>query len=72
MLQVENINTKKIYAMKIILPIKKYIESAKVEAKLVEKVLSADKYNKSHCIKIYEYFHFSQGDKDYFAIILNY
>ena len=55
--------------MKIILPIKKYIESAKVEAKLVEKVLSADKYNKSHCIKIYEYFHFSQGDKDYFAII---
>ena len=51
--------------MKIILPIKKYIESAKVEAKLVEKVLSADKYNKSHCIKIYEYFHFSQGDKDY-------
>ena len=69
MLQCENINTKKIYAMKIILPIKKYIESAKVEAKLVEKVLAADKYNKSHCIKIFEYFHFSQGDKDYFAII---
>ena len=36
-MQVENITNKKIYAMKIILPIKKYIESAKLEAKLVEK-----------------------------------
>ena len=55
--------------MKIILPIKKYIDSAKIEAKLVQKVLSEDKHNRSHCLNIYEYFHFTQGDTDYFAII---
>ena len=68
-LQCENINNKKIYALKVILPIKKYMESAKVEAKLVEKVLAADKYNKSHCIQIIEHFYFSKGDTDYYAII---
>ena len=68
-LQCENINTKKIYAMKIILPIKKYQESAIVEAKLVEKVLAADKYNKSHCIQIIEYFTFMHRDIEYFAIV---
>ena len=55
--------------MKIILPIKKYIDSAKIEAKLVQKVLSEDKNNRSHCLNIYEYFHFTQGDTEYFAII---
>ena len=57
-MQVENISNNKIYAMKIILPIKKYMESARLEAKLVEKVLEKDIYNKSHVIKIYEHFHF--------------
>ena len=51
-MQVENITNKKIYAMKIILPIKKYIESAKLEAKLVEKVLEKDIYKKIYMIKI--------------------
>ena len=55
--------------MKIILPIKKYKESAIVEAKLVEKILSEDKYNKSHCIQIIEYFTFKHRDIEYFAII---
>ena len=55
--------------MKIILPIKKYIESAKLEAKLVEKVLDKDIHNKSHVIKIYEHFHFYKGDTQYYAII---
>ena len=68
-LQCENINNKKIYALKVILPIKKYMESAKIEAKLVEKVLAADKYNKSYCIQIIENFYFSKGDTDYYAII---
>ena len=68
-MQVENITNKKIYAMKIILPIKKYIESAKLEAKLVEKVLEKDIYKKSHVIKIIEHFHFWKGDTQYYAII---
>jgi len=68
-MQVENITNKKIYAMKIILPIKKYIESAKLEAKLVEKVLEKDIYKKSHVIKIIEHFHFWKGDIQYYAII---
>ena len=68
-MEVENIQNKKIYAMKIILPIKKYIESAKLEAKLVEKVLDKDIHNKSHVIKIYEHFHFYKGDTQYYAII---
>ena len=55
--------------MKIILPIKKYIESAKLEAKLVEKVLEKDIYKKSHVIKIIEHFHFWKGDTQYYAII---
>ena len=68
-MQVENIQNKKIYAMKIILPIKKYIESAKVEAKLVEKVLEKDIYNKSHVIRIFEHFSFTKGDTKYYAIV---
>ena len=68
-MQVENITNKKTYAMKIILPIKKYIESAKLEAKLVEKVLEKDIYKKSHVIKIIEHFHFWKGDTQYYAII---
>ena len=55
--------------MKIILPIKKYIESAKLEAKLVENVLEKDIYKKSHVIKIIEHFHFWKGDTQYYAII---
>ena len=55
--------------MKIILPNKKNIESAKIEAKLVEKILDADKYNKSHCIKIIEHFYFTKEDIEYYAII---
>ena len=68
-MQVENISNNKIYAMKIILPIKKYMDSARLEAKLVEKVLQKDIYNKSHVIKIYEHFHFWKGDTQYYAII---
>ena len=68
-MQVENILNKKIYAMKIILPIKKYIDSARLEAKLVEKVLEKDIHNKSNVIKIYEHFHFYKGDTQYYAII---
>ena len=52
MLQCEEINTKKLVAMKVILPIKKYIFSAKIEAQLVKKVLDRDENKKSHCIKI--------------------
>ena len=52
--------------MKVIIPIKKYIESAKIEAQLVQKVLNKDQYNRSHCIKIYEYFSFCKGEKNIF------
>ena len=69
MLQCEEITTKKQVAMKVILPIKKYIFSAKIEAQLVKKVLERDENKKSHCIKIYEYFTFSKGGKEYLAII---
>ena len=55
--------------MKIILPIKKYKESAKIEAKLVEKILASDKYKKSHCIQIIECFNFSHAETDYYAIV---
>ena len=68
-IQVQNMENKKVYAMKIILPIKKYMESAKIEANLVEKVLEKDIYNKSHVINIYEHFHFCKEDKQYYAIV---
>ena len=48
------------------------MESAKVEAKLVEKVLAADKYNKSHCIQIIEHFYFSKGEPIIMRLFLNY
>jgi dual-specificity kinase len=66
---VENMKDKNLYAMKIILPIKKYIDSARVEANLVEKVLEKDIYNKSHVIKIYEHFHFWKENTQYYAIV---
>ena len=68
-MECEDITNKKLYAIKIIVPVKKYIESAKIEAQLVQKIVSQDKRNKSHCIKVYDHFPFSKGDKEYYAII---
>jgi len=68
-LQCEDIYNNKQYAMKIILPNKKNIESAKIEAKLVQKILQEDKYSKSHCIQIIEYFYINKENYEYFAIV---
>ena len=56
--------------MKIILPFKKYIDSLIVEDKLVVKILSEDKYNRSLCIQIIDHFHIYKGETDYYAINL--
>lgn len=55
--------------MKIILPIKKYIKSAEIEAYIIKKILSTDKQDKSHCINILESFHFYKDDIEYYAIV---
>lgn len=47
----------------------RYVESAKVEADVLERVNKADNDGISRCIRQYEHFAFSHHNKEYYAII---
>ena len=48
---------------------KRYIESAKVEADIILNIMKSDKNNKSHCVKMLEYFYFEDSNKEYMALV---
>lgn len=61
---------KNYYACKVIKSVDRYIESAKVEAQILETVLKSDYHNESHCIRQFEHFTFYKHCKKHYAIIL--
>lgn len=61
---------KNFYACKVIKSLGRYIDSAKVEAKILERVLKGDTRHESHCIVQIESFAFHKHHAEHYAIIL--
>jgi len=59
----------KFFACKVIRPVQRYIESAVIEAQIIERVQSLDKEGVSRCIRIVEHFQFTEKQEAYYAII---
>ena len=55
--------------MKVIRPVKRYIESAEIESKIITNINSKDVDKRSHCINIKESFHFHSCGKSYYGMI---
>lgn len=61
---------KRYYACKVIKSVERYIESARVEAKILEEVLRKDTKGESHCAEQIDSFSFWKHQRKYYAIIL--
>ena len=57
------------YAAKIIKPIERYIDSAKVESEILSYIQKNDKNSTSHCMKLIESFTFTKDYNTYYALI---
>lgn len=68
-MECQDITNNKFYAMKIIRPVTKYIESAEIEAKIIIDINQHDSNKKSHCIQIIEAFPFHSRGEKYYAMI---
>lgn len=47
----------------------RYIESAKIEADIILDIMKKDKDNKSHCVKMLEYFYFKIDNITHIALV---
>ena len=66
----ENIITKELYAIKIIMDKDNKYENAELEAELAKKVLAENKTKKNNfCIKIIDNFKFKKNQNEYYAIV---
>jgi hypothetical protein len=57
------------FACKIIRPVTRYIDSAVIEAKTIEKIHQLDTLGLSRCVKIVEHFHFTEKNERHYAIV---
>ena len=53
----------------MIRPVQRYIDSAKIEAEILEDIGKRDAYGQSHCVKMLEYFYFSDSENKYIALV---
>jgi hypothetical protein len=49
--------------------VKRYIESAKIEAEIIEQIMKSDRNNQSHCVQMIEYFSFQEDDQEYIVLV---
>ncbi len=47
----------------------RYIESAQIEAEIIEDIMKKDLEGKSHCVKMHEHFYFSDAEHKYIALV---
>jgi hypothetical protein len=59
----------KIYAIKVIKPLKRYIQSAEYECEIIKEILDKDKNRESYTVEMIEYFHFEENRKSYMGIV---
>jgi serine/threonine protein kinase len=68
-LECEKLSDGQLYAVKVIRPVARYLESAKIEADIIANIHKQDKKNESHCVRMLEYFDFVEDGKKYMALI---
>jgi len=60
---------KQSFACKIIKSVTRYVDSAVIEAKVIERIHQLDILGLSRCVKIVDHFHFTEKDERYYAIV---
>jgi serine/threonine protein kinase len=68
-IEVERLSDNMLFAMKVIRPVERYIESAILEAEIITNIQKTDVDNKSHCVRLVEFFSFREGGRKYLAIV---
>jgi len=58
------------YACKVVKSVDRYIDSARMEAQILDQVLRRDEKNESHCVLQIDYFSFHKHHKKHYAIVL--
>ena len=69
MVSCEDIETSSQYAMKIIKPSAKYIDSAKIEAEILYDINSKNDSAQKYILNIKDSFLFTKHDMEYFALV---
>lgn len=57
------------FACKIIRAVARYVESAVVEAQILEKIHRLDTSGISRCVKVFDHFHFTENYDRHYAIV---
>jgi dual-specificity kinase len=68
-LECERISDGELFAVKIIRPVTRYLESAKIEAEILANIQKQDKKSESHCVNMIDYFDFEEDGKKYMALV---
>lgn len=68
-LAIQDINTKELYAFKILLPKEEIIKWWKFEKSLIDEILKEDKYGESNCVRIIKDVLFTKNDIKYYGLI---
>ena len=68
-LAIQDINTKELYAFKILLPKEEIIKWWKFEKSLIDEILKEDKYGESNCVRIIKDVLFTKNDDFAMAIL---
>ena len=68
-LKIQDINTKELFAIKILLEKQEIVKWWKYEKSFIDKITQNDKENKSYCIKIKEDINFVKDGKKYYGFI---
>jgi len=64
-----NIKDNNKYAVKIIRPVPRYIDSAKYEADIILEILREDNNNLSKIVNMIEYFYFEEKKQNFIALV---
>lgn len=68
-LECTNLQTKENCAIKVIRPIERYIDSAEIEAEILQHIKKIDVENISHCVNMLEQFKFKDANNNYLALV---
>lgn len=68
-LECRNIEDNQLYAIKVIRPVSRYIESARIEADIILRIQRKDTKNRSHVVKMLECFEFKDQYYSYIALV---
>ena len=68
-MEIQDINTKKLYAFKILLPKEEIIKWWKFEKSLIDDILKEDTNGQSNCVRIYQNISFTKNNINYCGLV---